>query len=323
MQELQKIAVVIDADNTQISKLEDVFHEISTRGRIVVKRAYGNWHKPTLKNWGEIIKRLAIKAEQQFDYVSGKNATDMALVIDTIELLYTNLYDAFVIVSSDSDYTPLAIKLREAGVYVMGVGEQKTPVAFRNACDEFLFLENCSSSVEGNDAHDVVNSFQSDAQDAASSSQSDVQDAASSSQSDAQDAVSSPQKEKAEVSISPNNEKEESTKQLKEDVQKTDSTPIASSAPAEENSEKKNDLNEIHALLEKAYDTFQDEDGWVNVAKVGLFLRRAKPDFDSRTYGFQKLSLFLKNFPEKYDVKIVGEKPNVIAVYRCVSNENN
>lgn len=312
MQELQKIAVVIDADNTQISKLEDVFHEISTRGRIVVKRAYGNWHKPTLKNWGEIIKRLAIKAEQQFDYVSGKNATDMALVIDTIELLYTNLYDAFVIVSSDSDYTPLAIKLREAGVYVMGVGEQKTPVAFRNACDEFLFLENCSSSVEGNDAHDVV-----------SSSQSDVQDAASSSQSDAQDAVSSPQKEKAEVSISPNNEKEESTKQLKEDVQKTDSTPIASSAPAEENSEKKNDLNEIHALLEKAYDTFQDEDGWVNVAKVGLFLRRAKPDFDSRTYGFQKLSLFLKNFPEKYDVKIVGEKPNTIAVYRCVSNENN
>ena len=312
MQELQKIAVVIDADNTQISKLEDVFHEISTRGRIVVKRAYGNWHKPTLKNWGEIIKRLAIKAEQQFDYVSGKNATDMALVIDTIELLYTNLYDAFVIVSSDSDYTPLAIKLREAGVYVMGVGEQKTPVAFRNACDEFLFLENCSSSVEGNDAHDVV-----------SSSQSDVQDAASSSQSDAQDAVSSPQKEKAEVSISPNNEKEESTKQLKEDVQKTDSTPIASSAPAEENSEKKNDLNEIHALLEKAYDTFQDEDGWVNVAKVGLFLRRAKPDFDSRTYGFQKLSLFLKNFPEKYDVKIVGEKPNIIAVYRCVRNENN
>lgn len=289
-----------------------MFHEISTRGRIVVKRAYGNWHKPTLKNWGEIIKRLAIKAEQQFDYVSGKNATDMALVIDTIELLYTNLYDAFVIVSSDSDYTPLAIKLREAGVYVMGVGEKKTPVAFRNACDEFLFLENCSSSVEGNDAHDVVSSFQSDAQDAASSSQSD-----------AQDAVSSPQKEKAEVSISPNNEKEESTKQLKEDVQKTDSTPIASSAPAEENSEKKNDLNEIHALLEKAYDTFQDEDGWVNVAKVGLFLRRAKPDFDSRTYGFQKLSLFLKNFPEKYDVKIVGEKPNIIAVYRCVSNENN
>ena len=105
MNSLQKIAMVIDADNTQISKLEAVIREISKHGRIVVKRAYGNWKKDTLKNWEGEIKRLAIKAEQQFDYVSGKNATDMALVIDTIELLYANIYDAFVIVSSDSDYT--------------------------------------------------------------------------------------------------------------------------------------------------------------------------------------------------------------------------
>lgn len=125
MNSLQKIAMVIDADNTQISKIEAVIREISKHGRIVVKRAYGNWKKDTLKNWEGEIKRLAIKAEQQFDYVSGKNATDMALVIDTIELLYANIYDAFVIVSSDSDYTPLAIKLHESGVYVMGVGERK------------------------------------------------------------------------------------------------------------------------------------------------------------------------------------------------------
>ena len=145
MNSLQKIAMVIDADNTQISKIEAVIREISKHGRIVVKRAYGNWKKDTLKNWEGEIKRLAIKAEQQFDYVSGKNATDMALVIDTIELLYANIYDAFVIVSSDSDYTPLAIKLHESGVYVMGVGERKTPEAFRNACDEFIFLENLSA----------------------------------------------------------------------------------------------------------------------------------------------------------------------------------
>ena len=123
MNSLQKIAMVIDADNTQISKLEAVIREISKHGRIVVKRAYGNWKKDTLKNWEGEIKRLAIKAEQQFDYVSGKNATDMALVIDTIELLYDNIYDAFVIVSSDSDYTPLAIKLHESGVYVMVITE--------------------------------------------------------------------------------------------------------------------------------------------------------------------------------------------------------
>ncbi|MBQ9615607.1 MAG: NYN domain-containing protein, partial [Selenomonadaceae bacterium] len=121
-----KIAVMIDSDNTQLSKLESVLQEVSTHGRIVVKRAYGNWQKENLKHWESELKRLAIKAEQQFDYTVGKNATDMALVIDTITLLHRNIYDAFVIVSSDSDFTPLAIYLRESGVYVMGVGEKKT-----------------------------------------------------------------------------------------------------------------------------------------------------------------------------------------------------
>lgn len=156
MNDLKKIAVVIDADNTQLSKIGDVLSEISKRGRIVVKRAYGNWRKESLKNWESEIKRLAIKAEQQFDYVTGKNATDMALVIDTIELLYSNIYDVFVIVSSDSDYTPLAIKLRESGVYVMGAGEKKTPESFRNACDEFLFLEDISSVPDVKDDIDSV-----------------------------------------------------------------------------------------------------------------------------------------------------------------------
>lgn len=142
MENLEKIVMLIDADNTQIGKLEDVIGEISTHGRIVVKRAYGNWRKDVLKNWEKELKRLAIKAEQQFDYVNNKNATDMALVIDTMHLLYKKMYDCFVIVASDSDYTPLAITLHESGVYVIGVGEKKTPEAFRNSCDEFIFLEN-------------------------------------------------------------------------------------------------------------------------------------------------------------------------------------
>ncbi len=142
MEDLHKIALLIDADNTQLKKMEAVIREVSTHGRIVVKRAYGNWKKDILKNWEDELKRLAIKAEQQFDYISGKNATDMALVIDTLDLLHSGIYDAFVIVASDSDYTPLAIKLHESGVFVMGVGEKKTPEAFRNACDEFIFLEN-------------------------------------------------------------------------------------------------------------------------------------------------------------------------------------
>ena len=148
MKNLKNIAMLIDADNTQLSKLESVIQEISTNGRIVVKRAYGNWRKGSLKNWENELKRLAIKAEQQFDYVAGKNATDMALVIDTLDLLHSGIYDAFVIVASDSDYTPLAIKLRESGVFVMGVGEKKTPEPFRNACDEFVYLENLSKDTD-------------------------------------------------------------------------------------------------------------------------------------------------------------------------------
>ena len=132
MDEDYRIALLIDADNTQLSKIGAIIQELSAYGRIVVKRAYGNWKKNALKNWEGELKRLAIKAEQQFDYVSGKNATDMALVIDTIELLHTNIYDAFVIVSSDSDYTPLAIKLHESGVHVMGIfsrGQSRISIA--------------------------------------------------------------------------------------------------------------------------------------------------------------------------------------------------
>lgn len=148
MEKLTNIVLLIDADNTRLAKLEDVIREISSRGRIVVKRAYGNWKKDTLKFWENDLKRLAIKAEQQFDYAVHKNATDIALVVDAMQLLNRSVYDAFVIVSSDSDFTPLVIALRESGAYVMGVGEAQTPVSFRYSCDEFIFLENIGGSRE-------------------------------------------------------------------------------------------------------------------------------------------------------------------------------
>ena len=142
---LQQIAVLIDADNTQLYKLDAVLQKISQYGRIAVKRAYGNWKKEVLKNWEGELNRLVIKAVQQFDYVAGKNTTDIALVIDAVDLLYQRLYDIFVIVSNDSDYTPLAVKLREAGTRVIGVGTVSAVVSFRNACDDFLYLENFAS----------------------------------------------------------------------------------------------------------------------------------------------------------------------------------
>ncbi len=141
MNDFEKMVVLIDADNTQLSKLEAVLNEASTYGRIIVKKAYGNWKKPNLSKWEDTIKRLAIKAEQQFDYVSGKNTSDIAICIDAMDLLHTGMYDAVILVSSDSDFTPLAVRLRESGMYVIGVGEKKTLESFRNACDNFIYLE--------------------------------------------------------------------------------------------------------------------------------------------------------------------------------------
>ena len=146
MEDFQKMVVLIDADNTQLSRLEEVLHEISTYGRIIVKKAYGNFTKPNLHKWEDKIKSLAIKAEQQFDYVAGKNTTDIAMVIDAMDLLHTGMYDAAVLVSSDSDFTPLAVRLKESGMYVIGVGEKKTPEAFCNACDDFIYLEYLTST---------------------------------------------------------------------------------------------------------------------------------------------------------------------------------
>lgn len=286
MNELQKIVVVIDADNTQLSKISDVLREISTRGRIVVKRAYGNWRKDALKNWEAEIKRLAIKAEQQFDYVSGKNATDMALVIDTIELLYTNIYDAFVIVSSDSDYTPLAIKLHESGVYVMGVGEKKSPVSFRNSCDEFLFLENIAAKAESNPAE---NSGASDSKPTAVDQPDSGSDAHITKLPD--------------TSAAP--------------AAKADTPTCILDANGDPDG-----IDEIHSLLKKAYDTYQDDDGYVNVATVGDYLKRTKPDFDCRTYCFTKLSQLLEAFPEKYEVKKYKVKDTTVVAYRFLGQDS-
>ncbi len=234
MDNLKGIVLLIDADNTQLSKLEAVIREVSAYGRIVVKRAYGNWKKQSLGNWEEELKRLAIRAQQQFDYVSGKNTTDMALTIDAMTLLHGGDYDAFVLVSSDSDFTPLAITLHESGAYVMGVGAKQTPEAFRNSCDEFIFLENISAD------------------------------------------------------------------------------------NAEEVAAQPDDIKPIHNLLKRASNKLADDDGWVEVGDAGNYIKRAKPDFDVRTYGYPKLSRLIASFPDKYELKRIDEGNHSVTLsYRC------
>ncbi|MFC6671548.1 NYN domain-containing protein [Marinobacterium aestuariivivens] len=133
--------MLIDAENAQYSVLGAVLSELSKHGHIVIKKAYGDWSSTHLKNWKQPLNELAINPVQQFSYTQGKNSSDAAMIIDAMDLLYSNRFDAFALISSDSDFTKLASRLRESQIYVFGVGEQKTPVAFRNACDDFIYTE--------------------------------------------------------------------------------------------------------------------------------------------------------------------------------------
>jgi uncharacterized protein (TIGR00288 family) len=136
-----RIALLIDADNSPSSKIDVILAELAKVGVTNIRRAYGNWKKDGLKGWEAVLHEYAIRPIQQFDYSKGKNATDMVMVIDAMDLLYTDQPDAFGIVSSDADFTPLVMHLKAKGAQVLGFGAKKTPMPFVNACTRFLYLE--------------------------------------------------------------------------------------------------------------------------------------------------------------------------------------
>src|SRR5215813_4588982 len=137
-----RLAVLIDADNAQPGIIEQLLAEVAKYGTAHVKRAYGDWTGTNLKGWKDQLLAQSIQPIQQFAYTSGKNATDSAMVIDAMDLLYSGRFDGFCLVSSDSDFTRLAARLRESGMTVYGFGERKTPKPFVAACDKFIYVEN-------------------------------------------------------------------------------------------------------------------------------------------------------------------------------------
>lgn len=146
-----KLAVLIDADNAQPSIIEGLLAEIAKYGTANVKRIYGDWTQPQLRSWKEVLLQHSIQPIQQFGYTRGKNATDSALIIDAMDLLYTQRFDGFCLVSSDSDFTKLAARIREAGLVVYGFGERKTPEPMVAACDKFIFTEVLQDEEEDRD----------------------------------------------------------------------------------------------------------------------------------------------------------------------------
>ena len=138
----QRIAVLIDGDNAQSSLLPQMLVEAGRHGQVTIRRIYGDWTTINMNSWKETLNYHAFQPIQQFRYTVGKNATDSAMIIDAMDILHSGVVDGFCLVSSDSDYTRLATRIRETGIFVMGIGEKKTPKAFVNACDLFVYTEN-------------------------------------------------------------------------------------------------------------------------------------------------------------------------------------
>ena len=238
----KRLAVLIDADNAQASVIEQLLTEIATFGEATVKRIYGDFTSPQSASWKKVLQRFAIKPVQQFAYTTGKNATDSSLIIDAMDLLYTRNFDGFCLITSDSDFTGLAMRLREEGLTVLGFGERQTPDAFRNACHRFVFTEVLRASVEA------------------------IPDEA--------------------APIKPVAAKTRPTKAV-ETLKVVE--PAKPAIPSE--------------FLLTALEQAVDESGWATLARLGSLLIQLKPDFDSRLYGFKKLSDLVKANPALFTLE--------------------
>ena len=156
----QKIALFIDADNAPAGKFEDVLSEVAKYGVVTIRKAYGNWKNPTIRPWEDLLHEYAIQPVQQYDLTKGKNASDIALVIDAMDVMYTKDIDVMCFVSSDCDFTPMVTRALAEGKVVLGFGERKTPMPFVNACSKFLFLD--EPAKQGGGANGGVKNIKSD-----------------------------------------------------------------------------------------------------------------------------------------------------------------
>jgi len=224
-----KLAVLIDGDNIPSSKVKEMMEEIAKYGNATIKRIYGDWTKPNLAGWKSVLLSNAITPVQQYSYTTGKNATDSAMIIDAMDILYSNKVDGFCLVSSDSDFTKLAIRLREAGMTVYGIGEKKTPEPFIVACDKFIYLEILGSDTD-----------------------------------------------KIDQKTSKGN---------------TNKKPTFDKI-----------TNKVIKLITATISDAADEDGWAFLGDVGTLLLKKQPNFDSRNFGYQKLTPMISSI-DKFEIE--------------------
>ncbi len=267
-----RLAVLIDADNVPPHNVRGMMEEIARYGTPTIKRIYGDFTKPNLAQWKSQLLDYAISPIQQFSYTTGKNATDSAMIIDAMDILYTDRIDGFVLVSSDSDFTKLATRLRESGKTVYGFGEMKTPNAFIAACDRFIYLE-------------IIDQHGDDEE--AEKEKPEKEPAAKTTR-----ARTRKEPEKKEAEKKPAERKKASGK---EGIRKID--------------------RELIKLINSSIRDVEDENGWAFLAEVGNLIVKKQPSFDSRNYGYDKLTTLVRSIG-KYDIEMRDTgNPNVKLVY--------
>ena len=272
-----RLAVLIDADNASRTAMRDVMAEIAVYGTPTVKRIYGDWTTPNMASWKPILLENAITPIQQYSYTTGKNATDSAMIIDAMDILYTGSCDGFVLVSSDSDFTRLATRLREAGKKVIGMGEKKTPNPFIVACDKFIYIE-------------VI---RAEAKEALAKAEQEAAQAAE--PAPAAKAEPAPAKEAAK---SAKKSRKKAVEPAPAPVPEPEPEPQPSPGPAQKKVPK-----EVVHLIADAMDMIADEDGYVFMGELGNLLIRQQPDLDPRNYGFSKLTQLIKSI-DRFEVDV-------------------
>ncbi|MFT8889366.1 MAG: NYN domain-containing protein [Ethanoligenens sp.] len=252
MQQDMQLAVLIDAENVPYSNVTGMLEEITRYGTPTVKRIYGDWTTQNMSGWKNVLVPNAIMPVQQYCYTSGKNSSDSAMIIDAMDILYAGKIDGFCLVSSDSDFTRLATRLRESGKKVYGFGEKKTPDAFIAACDKFIYLEIIASAEQDTDSAGTTG---------------------------------------------------DNTPKRRE-ISKVD--------------------RQVIQLISNSVSDLANEDGWAFLGEVGSLILKKKPDFDSRNYGFSKLSLLVES-TKKYelDIRERGHKGHNVYIRNKEKNKGN
>ena len=255
-----RFAVLIDADNVSEKYIKIILDETANNGVATYKRIYGDWTSPRMTSWKSVLLDNSIIPMQQYSYTTGKNATDAAMIIDAMDILYSGTVDGFCIVSSDSDFTRLVARLREAGMQVIGMGESKTPQPFISACNQFKYLDLLYEQRRKEEAEEAAKAAGKTAKP----------------KSRAKTKTASGKKTQKELEL----EKE----QLEEEKKQK-----------ELEKKRKKDLNRVRNTIDEIAEKFSDEDGWIFSGKMGDQLSKRMPDFDVRNFGFSKFTAFIKS----------------------------